>query len=441
MTLDPNEFIVVPAVYVLDEFDMTDDEGNVVARIDQKFLEKLVARMREREATTGDLCPFVIGHTKDDPQGDEEANGPPLVGYLMNWQVLPFFDTGKLAAAADIWIYKKDVERVKKFPRRSSEVWVTKYEIDPVSALGATTPARDLGLMKLNRNGSFVYTRLQTGCLFECPVRLGKSEPSTLPTNRESQDMADEKKDGENKKPKADEGQSGAAKTNDGKMDMILSAIQANTEMMKQLMSAMNGGGDAGAKGAATAEGEDGEGGDGEGMSDDELEQMLMAAEQDGGGGGGEEKKAAPKGEEEDMDGEDDKSRNGEKPVKNSRTDQLADELAVVKSKLARTEIKDRLRLAVNRDGAAIDVDDEKLVTSLEILPPDVREDMIVRLSRHKSLTSTRGHAEGAIRNSRPADGKKRVTTKEDQQKVAKLARQKNIGYELAAQELGFEIG
>lgn len=429
MTLDPSEFIVVPMVYVLDEFDMTDDAGEVVARIDQKFLEKLVARMREREATTGDLCPFVIGHTKDNPEGGEEADGPPLVGYLMNWQVVPFFDTGKFAAAADIWIFKHEVERVKKFPRRSSEVWVTKYEIDPVSALGATTPARDLGLMKLNRNGSFTYTRMQTGCLFACPVRLSRDEPS--PTNRESTEMPDEKP--KQDKPKADDAQSGAAKSDDGKLDMILSAIQSLADVIKGGAGAQAAGGAAPAAGAGDDEGDGG----GE-MSDDELEKMLMAADQ--GGEGDEGGKPAPKTAPKEEDDEDDKSRNGEKPVKNSR-DSLADEVAVLKSKLARTEIKDRLRLAVNRDNAAIDVDDEKLITALEVMPPDLREDMVVRLSRTKSMTGQRGHVEGAIKNSRPADGKKRITTKDEQQTVTKLARQKKIGYEAAAAELGFEIG
>lgn len=425
--LNPADFVIVPAVYVLDEFDMTDEDGNIVARIDANFIAKTVARMNEREATTGDLCPIVIGHTKDNPQGDEEINGPPVVGYFRNWRQIPFFDTGKTAAAGDAWIMRSEAERVRKFPRRSGEVWVAKHEIDPVSFLGATTPARDLGMLRINlsRTGAFIVPVAVGGNIFDKPERL--SREASQPTNRESQAMADENK-------KADEGQTGAHKELCGKIDQLTAVVQS-------LVAKIGG---EGAAAPAPTGGETGGEGD-QPLSDEELAQYLAQMGGEGAEGGEE--------EDEEEDEEKKKSRKGEEVVKNNagyaggndtfipnmakKMSRQDEEIAVLRTKLARNEIKDRLRVA-EKQGADVDATDEKLIDTLVVLPEDLREDMIVRLSRNKSKTSATGRASAAI-HSTENTGKKRVTTADDQTAVVKLARSKNISYDEAKTQLGFE--
>jgi hypothetical protein len=455
VNLNPDDFVIVPNVYVLDEFEMTDDDGKVVARIDEVFIRKLVARMVERENVTGDLCPFVIGHTKDNPQGDDEINGPKLVGYFRNWKQIPFFDTGKTAAAPDVWIFRDDVELVKRFPRRSSEVWVGKYEIDPVSALGATTPARDLGLLKLDANMRLtVFVPVEGGLFTPAShlVRLArdcKGNCTLQPTNRETE-MANEA----NPKPAADPKESGSMKEVLGKLDMMADAIMKLTETVTK----MTGGAAAmGAQPAAGAQGAVG-GDDDQPLTDDELTKMLAESAPELGGdegaGGG---AASAPAEEEEEDEEDSKSRKGEKPVKNStsyaggdntqipnadvvkKLQRYEDEMSVMRLKLARSEIKDRLATAA-ADGADIDPNDDKLVTDLLPLPDDLRESMIVRLSRKRSISApvSRGHATAANQNTASAP---RRVTEQDKPKVMKLARAKGIEYAEAAAELGFKVG
>src|ERR1700721_2601381 len=137
--LSPDQFVVVPHVAVLDTFRMTDDSGAFMANIDSAYIDKFVAHMNERERLTGDLSPLTIGHTSDDPQ--PEIDSPQIVGYARNYTKDKLGETDRDAAFADFWIYKKDVELVRKHGmRRSCEIWVSRYEADPISLLGATTP-------------------------------------------------------------------------------------------------------------------------------------------------------------------------------------------------------------------------------------------------------------------------------------------------------------
>lgn len=194
MSLDPNDFIVVPHVAALDEFKLTNEDGSFIADINADFLKKLVERMREREEKTGDLCPIVIGHTQD---GLPEIEQPPLIGFARNWHLDTLGNTGRLAAFFDAWIFKDKVDIARQYPRRSCEIWASRYEVDPISFLGATTPARDLGLLKLQAGGSFVYYS-----------------------------------PGESNMP--DESQTGAYKTLEGKLDQVLTYLQRLIDTITQ---------------------------------------------------------------------------------------------------------------------------------------------------------------------------------------------------------------
>jgi len=382
--LDPAKFTVVPHVAVLDEFKMTNDDGSFVADINEKFIDRLVARMREREATTGDLCPGVIGHTKD---GEREIEGPPVTAYLRNWVKDDFFDTGRKAAFADIWVFNEDVDTVRKFPRRSAEVWPDRYEIDPLSFLGATTPARDLGLMRLSRGGSFTYS---------------------LP--------------GELKMPE----ETGAAKGTDAKLDQILAKL---TEVLTAFTS--GGGAPKPAEGATGAPG----GGHDE-LSDEEFMKLLEGA----GGAKGEHEE-----EEEEEPEPEDKSRKAAKPpVQNDATaggnNTYVADLAHTKAKLARIEVQRTFEKARFEKHADVDPNDEALISDLIAMPEDVRNRSIDRLVKNarKLPTAPSLHLDSAIANG--TDGTKKRLTATDQPAVIKLARAKGITYESAAEELGFSV-
>jgi len=150
------DMIVKHHVPILDEHELKDNKGNVVIRLDKDKLQEIVNTNNTRMSNTGDEIPLVIGHTKDDAPESEQ---PEIVGYATNLKVEPFFKTGRKCITATFKFFKNTVDKVRNFPRRSIELWLSDYKIDPISLLGATTPERDLGLLRLSKNGVKKYQR------------------------------------------------------------------------------------------------------------------------------------------------------------------------------------------------------------------------------------------------------------------------------------------
>jgi hypothetical protein len=146
--LPPGEYVTKSDVFVLDPHTLKDKHGDVIVDVTEKMLQKIAANQNKRVAETGDATPLVIGHTKDEAHEHEQ---PEVVGYATDWKVKKFFRTGKHALACTFHLFKKSVDKVRKFPRRSVELWLDSLTIDPISLLGATTPERDLGLLKLSK--------------------------------------------------------------------------------------------------------------------------------------------------------------------------------------------------------------------------------------------------------------------------------------------------
>lgn len=137
-------------VPILDEHILFDEEGKELAHIDESRLKKIAALANQRVRDTGDMVPIIIGHTKDNTDEEEQ---PEIVGYASNFKVSKFFKTGRKALTATFKFFKKYLSKIRKYPRRSIELWLNDWKIDPISLLGATTPERDLGLLKLSKGG------------------------------------------------------------------------------------------------------------------------------------------------------------------------------------------------------------------------------------------------------------------------------------------------
>lgn len=150
-----NDYVIVEDVFILDEHQMK--IGDKVVEIDAKKLQEIADRNNNRIHKTGDEIPLIIGHTKD---GADEKDQPEVVGYASNLRVKDFLNTGKKAIAATFKYHKASADVAKKFPRRSVELWTRDWKLDPIALLGATTPERDLGLVRFSRKGPRKYSRL-----------------------------------------------------------------------------------------------------------------------------------------------------------------------------------------------------------------------------------------------------------------------------------------
>jgi hypothetical protein len=415
-TLNPEEFVVAPHVAALDEFRMTNSDGSFAADITPKFLERFVAHMNERETATGDLCPLVIGHTMD---GIPETEQPPVVGFARNWHLGELGSTGRKCAFFDAWIYTNQVELAKKYPRRSCEVWASRFEADPISLLGATTPARDLGLLKLSREGSIVY---------HSPGEMNVPEPMKPKTNDE--------------KPAADPKETGAAKGTDGKLDQILSLL---TELLSKMGSAGGPGAPAPTEAEAVQPGAAGAGNGGAEMDDAEYEALLKEL----------------MGEEADKDsraGEDKTKNSGvtypngqaagvvpnPAPAKMSRSEQeLQQRVQDLEAEVTRGKVRDRL-VKLSRPDIA-NPEDANLVEDLVAMPPDVRERQFDRISKTPAApgaiqsTHLSRALDGAVSTNDLAGGKKRMT-REDAVKLSRQASAEKKTFEQVASEHGFDL-
>lgn len=140
---------------ILDEHPLRDEETQeLLMDLTPSVLQKIADNNNARIKETGDLVPLVIGHTKDNLP---EIHQPKIVGFAHKFQVKPF-KKGKRAIFCRYLVKKNKLDLVREFPRRSVELWLSRMEIDPISLLGASTPDRDLGLVRFAERGSS-YTR------------------------------------------------------------------------------------------------------------------------------------------------------------------------------------------------------------------------------------------------------------------------------------------
>jgi hypothetical protein len=145
---NPDKWVTVNDVPLLDEHEMTDEAGNPVAYVDRAALQEIAANNNKRVIETGDPATLILGHTSDDPRAPEK----PAKGFVVNYKVKPFKrdpQTGQVLYAihGDYKVRPKNAHLIEEFPRRSVELWWNKKELDPVAMLGGTTPERDLSVI------------------------------------------------------------------------------------------------------------------------------------------------------------------------------------------------------------------------------------------------------------------------------------------------------
>lgn len=152
---DPN-FVIVEDVPILDEHSLfipgnpekkTEDR---TVHVNAEMLAEIAANNNRNVAETGDMVPLIEGHTRDDVPESEQ---PEILGWADSFRVGPLFNTGR-ACILSRWKVPKDptkLEKVRKLPRRSVELWLDRKEINPIALLGATAPERNLGLLRLAR--------------------------------------------------------------------------------------------------------------------------------------------------------------------------------------------------------------------------------------------------------------------------------------------------
>lgn len=156
---EDGDFVVFEHVCVFDEH--TGDDG---VHYDARLLHAIAENCNRRIRTTGDYCPLVVAHTRDQSDKKTATDDPPVIGlagpfYLGDW----VNKDGKQVKAifATFWIFPEEEKTFLRNPRRSVEIWPEERPeqryFDPIAILGAETPKRDLGLVYSKSRGPSPY--------------------------------------------------------------------------------------------------------------------------------------------------------------------------------------------------------------------------------------------------------------------------------------------
>ena len=379
------------------------NRGAIQATIDENFLNDLCNNMNRRHQATGDVCPIVVGHTPDPADGYvPEKDLPPKVGHLENFGVEQF--NGQPTAFADYHFDPESTivingapiklsadEIMRRWPRRSAELWLGRREVHPISLLGATAPERDLGLLKLS-SGS------ETGLSLQPPGQLMPT-PAVTPENAGELPVVATLTDSVNK------------------VTQILDQIPIIQQLITQLQEVLS---QAQSLASEPAPGND--------LSPEALDEILGGL-----GQGGQPQGAAPALAPE--------------PAKLSREQDLEAQLKAEKAakdalqaNLDRNEIQVKLGRLRTEEGCDIDPTDGQLVTDLLALPPDIRQRSIDRLKLSRKLPGFGAPNLGGVVAQAPDVSPGGRMTEADKARVVSHSLAKGIKFETAAVQLGFTL-
>jgi len=388
ITFDTSQYEAPVDAPIVDVFRKASSDGSYSAGITADALPKWVDSANERHSR-GEHCPLVIGHTIN---GAPEVNQPPKAGWITG----PYrVETNHPEVKGPVivgkhWIQKETTvvlngapvklsarQVVEMWPRRSAELWFRDKKIDPVALLGATTPERELGVIRLAADSG---------------VCVSYTAPGRIHLKRDC-DMSDEKL------PDTD---SAPMKQLEAIVMQLQQQFTAQSEQMAQIQAIL----------AQGQQPQDQQGG----MSDDELDQLLA---QHAGGG---EAQSQP-----------------EKPVKNERDAELESLRLKLSRREADDKIK-ALEAKGVQLGLSDEKERETLVSDLIAMPDDMQDRLLTRLSRTRSLPVPGAGLAGAVAAAAATAGKREVTP-EDTPRLLKLARERGQDYEVVARAEGFLVG
>jgi len=277
--LPDEEYLVYPHLALLDEHERLDPKSGKKIKVDEKYLNELRDNLNAKVAETGDATPYVLGHTLDKGEDDEdvpESDQPEILGWLVNYKVDDLLNTNRKAVHGDLFIRKSKYEVAKEYPRRSVELWYSSKDVDPVSALSSSAPERNLGLLKLKRVaalgastpgrnlGLLKYSRDGESAVYSYSIPTSIT-PETEMTKYESNDKKDEKPESMTEpKPEA---KKDAKEKESASYKGLESKIDALMQMFQEFLSMLTEGG----------EGQ----GQGQGDGDHDADDMLQPADKE----------------------------------------------------------------------------------------------------------------------------------------------------------------
>lgn len=146
--------------FIMREGELFDERKGEVLKLTKDRLQKICDVQNGRVESTGDATPIIIGHTRRHLSETEQAEHTPITGWAVQFELAPFFKTGKVGLKTTPWAKPEDKVNFKKYPRRSPEYWTDIDLIDPISILGPNTPRFDLGVHQLQQRGGQYRPRM-----------------------------------------------------------------------------------------------------------------------------------------------------------------------------------------------------------------------------------------------------------------------------------------
>lgn len=153
---DRDVFEILPDVPVFAEHETTAKDGRRL-RFGREELAAVCDRCNRRIRETGDYAAITLGHT---PDPDSDRPQPDLVGFAGPFRIGTLGQPGarqRYAILADFHVFRDQLDRVKRHPRRSPELWLEEsfadMFLDPIALLGAEAPRLDMGLLYSARRG------------------------------------------------------------------------------------------------------------------------------------------------------------------------------------------------------------------------------------------------------------------------------------------------
>lgn len=142
-----DQFVLIPDVPVFAEHETTGRDGREL-NFGPTELGALVKRCNQRIQETGDYAAITLGHTPEPGSGEQ----PEVVGFAGPFHLGTLGEENpKTVVLADFHVFLDQQDTIRRFPRRSPELWLEdSYDemfLDPIALLGAEAPRLDMGLL------------------------------------------------------------------------------------------------------------------------------------------------------------------------------------------------------------------------------------------------------------------------------------------------------